>query len=266
MNRYIFAIHRGGSSILGKLGKCIAQKLELDITLLGDGQKHRRVFGEIGERGASSYIVDDNGKRIFRKCGEPVIEPNVQNWKNLKNSLFVPIRNANYFPPEHFNQGDKAVLNIRDPRDCLTSGYFGFLLLHGGGLDSKQNKDYYEMGIDKYILEILLPKYEVKLNDYIELIKKINDDGFSILKYEDMILDFPKWYRDLCEKLELDFEKAETIQDRLAENFNPVKCEDPLKHKRKMVPGDYKHKLTTSTIDEINNRLSSQLEFFGYPL
>tara|TARA_B100001248_G_C27268475_1_gene401883 strand:+ start:534 stop:851 length:318 start_codon:yes stop_codon:yes gene_type:complete len=104
----------------------------------------------------------------------------------------------------------------------------------------------------------------LKLNDYINLIKSINDDGFSILKYEDMILDFPTWYKSFCYKLEFDFEIAKTLQNRLSENFKPVNKENPLKHKRKMIPGDYKNKLSSNTINEINDRLKFRLNYFGY--
>lgn len=263
MNRFAFGIHRGGSTILGKICREVATQAQVPLEILGNSQKQPTLFGEIGDDGASSYVVDQTGKRIIYS-GMPELKANISNWEIRSNSFFAPIRNAKYFPVEFFNEADCGILNIRDPRDCMTSGYYGFLLLHGNKLEDQAKQQMYEAGIDSYVTDQLLERFETKLNDYIDLINSINSSRFAILKYETMVCDFSKWFKIFCQKLDFNYSELENIEKSLAENFKPVQKEDVYKHKRQMLPGDYKAKLKLETINLINERLKDQLEFFGY--
>tara|TARA_B100001248_G_C27268475_1_gene401882 strand:+ start:184 stop:384 length:201 start_codon:yes stop_codon:yes gene_type:complete len=61
-------------------------------------------LGKYQKKGASSYLEDDNGNRILDERGEPIIKPNINNWISRKDSLFVPIRNAKFFPKEFYKK------------------------------------------------------------------------------------------------------------------------------------------------------------------
>ena len=173
MNRFAFGIHRGGSTILGKICREVATQAQVPLEILGNSQKQPKLFGEIGDDGASSYVVDQTGKRIIYS-GMPELKANISNWEIRQNSFFAPIRNAKYFPVDFFNEADCGILNIRDPRDCMTSGYYGFLLLRGNKLEDQAKQQMYEAGIDSYVTDALLERIETKLNDYIDLINSIN--------------------------------------------------------------------------------------------
>lgn len=265
MNRFAFGIHRGGSTILGKICREVANQHKIPLQILGNSKKQPQLFGEIGDDGACSYVLNVKGERINDIYGLPSLKANIGNWESRKDSFFAPIRNAKYFTADFFKEDDYGILNIRDPRDCMTSGYYGFLLLHGQKQHSPVKKEMFEKGIDAYVIDSLLGRFETKLNDYIELINTLHySSRFSILKYEMMVCDFPKWFKSFCHKLEIDHTKSQDLEKSLAENFRPVQKEDIYKHKRQMLPGDYQNKLKPETINLINERLKDQLEFFGY--
>ena len=86
MNRFAFGIHRGESTILGKICREVATQAQVPLEMLGNSQKHPKVFGEIGDDGASSYVVDQEGNRI-KYSGMPELKANINDWEIRRNHL-----------------------------------------------------------------------------------------------------------------------------------------------------------------------------------
>ena len=250
MNRFVFAIHRGGSSVLGGIAKNCALAAAEPAVVLGGGSN---AFAETGRDGAA----------VRRPGGSPAdgFAPQIANWQRHA-GVFAPIRRADFFPAAFFRPGDRAVLNMRDPRDCMVSGYFGFLRLHNRGLANERRAAMYERGIDEYVLDDLLERYALALDNYIALLAAV--PAIARLTYEDMVTNFAPWFARFCDALAFERDVYERLVDRQAAKFEPPAGEDIDRHKRQMLPGDYRRKLAPATIDRINTRLERQLAYFGY--
>lgn len=229
--------------MLGDISKICANENNIPTNLIGTSE-----FEEVSPQGCA--ILKGNNK----------YEPLPQNW--LKRSgVFAPIRRPDFFPSNIIKNNDRSVLNIRDPRDCMVSGYFGFLRLHNGGLKNPENKQKFDQGIDKYVIDDLLPIYKYVYTLYIELIKKHN---IPIMYYEDMVTNPTKWLENYYDLAGFNPKNLSKCMEKCMHYFEPVKEEDPNRHKRKVIPGDYREKLRRDTINLLNIELYDILDFFGY--
>ena len=248
-NKFVFAIHRGGSSVLGGISRNCALASGEKPVMIGTT---RKAFKEKGPEGCANRVAKD------------VFSPNLANWQ-ARSGVFSPIRRPDFFPAERFEPGDIALLNMRDPRDCMVSGYFGFLRLHGEGLKDETRKRMYDEGIDAYVLDKLLDDYTRVCRGYMELNDAL-DGQLKILTYEEMTTDFPSWFKKFYDLLEFEFDTSrfKELGNRMAKKFEPPEKEDIDSHKRQMFPGDHLRKLKPETIDEVNRRMAGELRYFGY--
>ncbi len=271
MNRYVFGMHRGGSSVMGRLAASAARISNSPLVRLGEQDK---TLPEEGPRGAAKRVDtlrDADGLAI-----DAVYAAQPDNWR-AHSGLFAPIRRADLFPPEVFADGDRAVLLMRDPRDCMVSGYYGFLRLHAGGLDNPEQRRRYEMGVDTYVLTHMLPRYARVVDDYMALQDQL--PALQVLHYEHMVTDFPAWLDTFLTALDLP--DSVRLRDRLrlrrispglrdvmlahhAGDFTRPSGENIDTHKRQMLPGDHVRKLAPDTIATINAAMAPALARFGY--
>lgn len=271
MNRYVFGIHRGGSSVMGMIAVDAARITGVPLVEMGPPDA---TLPDAGPRGAATKT--DTLRAADGSGIDGIFTPQLENWR-AHSGLFVPIRRADMFPPDIFAPGDRAVLMMRDPRDCMVSGYYGFLRLHGGGLQTPSRQIFYDMGIDAYVLEHMLPRYARALDDYIALRAKI--PALSVLHYEQMVTDFSRWLPAFLEALamprhlrlrerlrhpRLGVTPLRVLLDRHSTSFTPPAAEDIDSHKRQMLPGDHIRKLKPETIATINDQMGPQLRAFGY--
>lgn len=271
MNRYAFGIHRGGSSVMGLIAVDAAQITGVPLVEMGPPDA---TLPDTGPRGAAAKV--DVLRAADGSAIDGIMAPQPDNWRAHR-GLFVPIRRADMFPPEIFKTGDRAVLLMRDPRDCMVSGYYGFLRLHGGGLDNPFRQIFYDMGIDAYVLEHMLPRYVRAVDDYIALQAQIPQ--ITVLHYEQMVTDFPGWLGAFLDALAMPHRlrlrerlrhrrpwltAKRVLLDRHSAGFTPPDAEDIDSHKRQMLPGDHIRKLKPETIATINATMGPQLRAFGY--
>lgn len=256
MNKFVFAIHRGGSSVLGGIAKNCAMASGETPVMLGGGEQAFHETGPAGAARRARAAASPDGELL-----EDEFVPQPENWAR-HGGVFAPIRRADFFPAEFFRPGDLAVLNMRDPRDCMVSGYFGFLRLHGGGLASDSRRQQYERGIDEYVLTTLLDRYVVATRNYIRLREAI--PSLKVFTYEEMVTDFEGWFAKFYEALAFAPDAYARLLPRQAAKFEPPAREDIDAHKRQMLPGDYRRKLKPETIAVINQRMAPQLRYFGY--
>jgi hypothetical protein len=220
---------------------------------------------------------------------------------NGKTGCIGPLRQ--YWPITNIDSYN-IILHLRDPRDMLVSLFFMHThrtpgprrwirnairaypypaiwqlslgeLLDMGVLQAKRLTllNYYrrkraartgilEGGIDQYVLkeaEAYYPRYAT----YCE--KLLGRDNVTLLRYEDMVSDFDRWFAEFT----IPFgDQARTainphVMDKLRSSFQ-MRGEDRKSHKRKVTPGDHKEKLAPETIAALNERLSDVLDALGY--
>lgn len=157
----------------------------------------------------------------------------------------------------------KTVVQVRDPRDVITSFYFSFVYSHRAPEHEERRKKFEAArkelslrGIDDYARNLETPTLKT-LNRYAEEFFKRDD--VLIVHYEDMVNNFPGWLNRIVDYLELpDNRRTRRAIDAIkaAANFD-VEREDVFKHKRQVTPGDHLRKLQPETIAVMNRAFDS---------
>lgn len=157
-----------------------------------------------------------------------------------------------------------VVLQLRDPRDVLTSLYYSTSFSHSiiSPKFIKERKEALEMSIDKFVLKNTKKYYSI-YSDYDE--KLLGQKGVLFLRYEDMVADFPKWLKELAQHTQLDHlsESLDLVKKQANFSFS-VDGEDVYAQRRQITPGDYLRKLRPATIEKLNQHLLPVLKTFGY--
>lgn len=165
--------------------------------------------------------------------------------------------------------GLKAVVQVRDPRDCMTSSYFSYALSHVLPKDPEKLRLFRERReklvrtpIDDYVL-VQAPHYRERMA-VLRTILGIHDDAL-LVTYEEMVDYTDDWLDRLCDFIGQP--RTDTLMARLAGKLDfAVAAEDETAHKRQVAPGDHKRKLAPETIAKLNEILGDELRWFGYEL
>lgn len=158
----------------------------------------------------------------------------------------------------------RVVLQLRDPRDVLTSLYFSTAYSHAliNPKMLKRRKEALQSSIDEYVLRNASLYVDI-YSTYCE--RMLSAPHVLFLKYETMVEDFHTWLSRLSEHL--GFSSHQEILKQLEEQANfEVNHEDKFDHRRQVTPGDHRRKLRANTIDELNRLFASILEALDYPL
>lgn len=161
----------------------------------------------------------------------------------------------------------KRIFHVRDPRDILVSQYFSYGWRHTEqGFDEKtqrQRNIIRASTIDEYVLNqnrVIGPLKE----RYADLIHRQPCELEQVVRYEEMVLDFPSYLERVIEAF--DFRSPALVKARFAfryrNEFQPDQKNDG--HKRSVVPGDYLRKLQPATIDRLNQIFQPELRTLGY--
>ena len=203
-------------------------------------------------------------------------EPEASFWKE-KSGCFGPLRW--YMEVPHMDQYN-IILNLRDPRDVLVSMFYSYCYSHAGAVEANTGirKEVADRGIDDFVLTIssgrpaisgygtgptdlagnVLKRYE----DYVSNL--IGKPNVTFVKYEEMVTDFQSWLAKMTGPFNLP-PNPKTNEKEINDLFC-VSQEDKFKHKRKIVPGDYKDKLKPQTIAQLNDRFKTILENLEYQI
>jgi Sulfotransferase domain len=164
----------------------------------------------------------------------------------------------------------RLILMTRDPRDLLVSEYYSIAYSHkvpdprGTKYDHFMNrrKTAQSMTIDEFVLWDsdriygILQRYKTLLID--------RYPHTYVTTYEKMTADFQGWLNGLLDNCQLAIPNnlRQSLLDE-SDRLRP-KEENIHNHRRKGRPEDYKEKLKPETIDQLNGKLVSLLEAFGY--
>jgi hypothetical protein len=156
----------------------------------------------------------------------------------------------------------RVFLQLRDPRDVLTSLYYSTAYSHSllNPALLRRRKEAQAMSIDEYVLQAA-PQY---LRIYAQYGDQLLGQPEVLLQsYERMVADFPGWLEALSAHLDLQGH-PELTEQLLEEARFDVEKEDEYSHRRQVTPGDHLRKLQPETIKQLNELLAPVLETFGY--
>ncbi|MEP3334407.1 sulfotransferase domain-containing protein [Sedimentitalea sp.] len=161
----------------------------------------------------------------------------------------------------------KTIIQIRDPRDCLISGYFSFTISHPAPRNPDKQKNFerkrakrMQMTADEFALD-RAENYRMRMQILADIAER--HDDCLMLKYEEMVTDTSTWLNRISEFLEqpLTNELIAALGEKI--DFN-VSTEDVNKKKRQVTPGDHARKLQPETITALNDILGEQMARYGY--
>lgn len=234
-----YAIHKSGSTVSGKIAGEIAEysgltKIDWEGYFATTEPERKKIL-----------FSDHHLNKLFYPNG----------------FMFCTLRNYLPVPDEDLY---KIVLQVRDPRDVLTSHYFSMTQSH-----PVLTKDYLNRKIaalhktiDEHVTDTC-PRFLETYNGFIKGLS--GKPNAIVLKYEDMVLDNEKWITSICTHLEIDASSDFILQLKKQYTFKN-KAENPRQHIRKITPGDYKEKLKKNTIEWLNKQFEDVLRHYNYPI
>jgi len=161
----------------------------------------------------------------------------------------------------------KAIVHVRDPRDCLTSSYFSSKHSHVPPKNAEKLKIFQKkrdsaasMTIDEYV-KARSNNYLMRMSVLMEIIER--HSAIKVVRYEDMVDATDNWLSEISSFIEQPL--TESLRSRLGDKVNfRVNSEDISRHKRQVTPGDHRRKLRPDTIASVNESLEPCLRYFGY--
>jgi hypothetical protein len=156
----------------------------------------------------------------------------------------------------------RVVLQLRDPRDVLTSLYFSTAFSHAviNPKLVRRRQEALSMDIDTFVLH--------EADEYLPIFRQycdsLLDKSWAVfLKYEEMVTDFPSWLNKLSHHTGLAGETSTLEAVRRTADFS-INSEDKYAQRRQITPGDYLRKLQPGTIEQLNGRFAQILDRLGY--
>lgn len=261
-----FSVHKAASSFGARLLQEIAADNEIcsidfdNYLFTGAGDRTSRKDQQVRPLLARAYTEDELHPT-------PAEQDQFRNLFLTKGCLYAAIRR----PPllhclPHLDQF-RAVLLLRDPRDCLTSLFFSVVYSHRPPHDPDQQPAFFEyrnrvrdMGIDEFVLAHG-PDWLARYQQFCDALA--NHDNVHLLTYERLVSDFPSWIDRVLEIWGVDVDIRVRRKLMRMGRFD-VEKEDVHAHKRQVQPGDHRRKLKPETIEEITEMFRPVLERLGY--
>jgi len=156
----------------------------------------------------------------------------------------------------------RAVLLLRDPRDCLVSHYFSIRESHTlNNFDNvRERQEARSLELDEWVLQHVEDYRRDFLHFYQQLIGK---PEVLFIPYEQMVSAFPDVIRKLVAHTGMNRDSA-TVDRIIKDADFEVPKENPLSHKRSVKPGNHLKKLKPETVAQLNESLAEVLELFDY--
>lgn len=197
--------------------------------------------------------------------------PNLDDAAEATDSFIGLDRSFRALREDYLARRPRTIFQLRDPRDILVSEYFSLGFIHSDQKFSDAAREMREkiqsgaFTIDDYAL--LSARQDASFFGGSGLCERMNENlaaaiaqcdcaglPYLVVRYEDMVLDFPRWATSV-----LDFMQLSSLRDPAIEHFRhefDVKTvedrREVMEHKRVIIPGDYRAKLKPETIEELN--------------
>jgi Sulfotransferase domain len=163
-----------------------------------------------------------------------------------------------------FVRDRRCVFLVRDPRDILVSSYYSFGFTHPlspvAEIREEQLRERAEiqsMTLEQYALS----QAEERRRNFACLhdLYTACERGV-LLRYEDMVEDFPRFADGLREYLKISTRVLQTLERR----SRPKPQVDASQHRRSGQPGQFRGALSPEAISSLNEHLGYTLSLFGY--
>jgi hypothetical protein len=194
-----------------------------------------------------------------------VLEENKNQIFHNKGILYSPLRK--YFPIPSIEEY-RIILMLRDPRDVIVSHYYSMAYSHALSPNKERQEEllsrrskYQQQSVDEYARDISEQFYMIYSEYCDNFIKRRN---ITFLKYEDFILDFEKWIFQLSKILGVYLTPEDKSYLFELKGGKRKVSEDPSKHVRKAIPGDFRDKLTKETQKFLNQKFEYIFQVMGY--
>jgi hypothetical protein len=226
---------------------------------------------------AASMLLYSLSKQLAASAGLPFFSPNEDTFPDTpqdaggrdpfykKTGVFAPVRY--YFPFDSLSK-PKVAIHLRDPRDILVSYFFSHTNSHPTGknfnVTDNDRRRWNEMGIDQFVLSIA-DDLQLRFQAYRSILEQAEPGSIELLYYEKMVTDFPTWFAAFAKLFPIADQRklVNSYADSMKSAFI-VDNEDPKRHNRQISPGDHRRKLREETIDNLNQLLGKELNFFGF--
>lgn len=168
----------------------------------------------------------------------------------------------------------RLVIQVRDPRDCITSYYYSLAFSHGLPKPPRRRAEFQairdavrQMTIDEFALNHsrFRPSYMTGFAERLRILQRLVEThpDHLLLRYETMVSDPATWFEQIEDFL--GHSPSRDAQRNIARIADfTAGTEDPGKHRRQVQPGDHLRKLQPATIARLNEDLAEGLAFFGY--
>lgn len=162
----------------------------------------------------------------------------------------------------------KVVLVVRDPRDILVSDYYSIAYSHA--IPDGEKKEVYLSRREKALASTLdeyalhnAPRLQLVFEKYAMHLFPVCP-GVHVARYEDMVENFPEWLDSLVSACGMEISNS-FRQGLLAHHeARRPKGENIQKHLRKGMPGEHREKLSSETIEQLNQTFKESLNRFNY--
>lgn len=190
--------------------------------------------------------------RVLRPCG----------------FMYGPFRTARLIGQlPHFDQF-KVLVQLRDPRDVLTSLYYSVAFSHHIPAQNPtlsqsliaMRKEASAARIDEFVVK-QAPRFVETYRQYCQQI--LSRRNVLLVKYEDMVTDFPRWLSQVLRFWGFSPNSKTALKLVATADFG-VSLERQDRHKRQVKPGDHLRKLQPRTIDALNVLFWDILVELGY--
>lgn len=161
----------------------------------------------------------------------------------------------------------RRIFHVRDPRDMLVSEYFSFGWIHPTGRTplADRRRQIQRLSIDEYVIRQSQECSWPLDQKFASLLKhRLDPTREIVVRYEDLVLQFPRWCRQVLGILPV--RRRGWLAGKLAWRYRRefrVRGER-MRHKRRIIPGDFRDKLQPATIAVLNERFAEVLDRFGY--
>ncbi|WP_322781624.1 sulfotransferase domain-containing protein [Synechococcus sp. CBW1107] len=170
-----------------------------------------------------------------------------------------------------FFRSRRKLLLVRDPRDALVSEYFSVAYSHALPPADPTKTDGVREGLlrrrekarSQTVDEFVLQAWRSFYKQIAPMIPLRSDPLLTVYRYEDVVLDKRPWIIDLALHLNLALPPS-TLASILADVDVIPSKERPNEFVRRVVPGDHRDKLTSSTIALLDHHFVDFLNAFGY--
>lgn len=242
---FAFGMHKGGSTMLADFFNIYTKRLDHSAISISDILFYKGIGDETYRNDAKICdLLDDK----FVYYGFRYVPD------------FMLANKARYL-------NRKAIMLVRDPRDCVVSAYYSFLKSHvvasESGTDAarsiqKERDEHGQSSIDDYALSETI-RFVEEMCDYAYFMH----ENARLFRYEDIIFNKRQFFTEALEHLGLplvntSFEEALKRVDVLPDK------EQADKHIRSVKPGNHAEKLSKETVLELNRKFADVLSLFGY--